>query len=86
MYKKMYFTLFNSITDALEQLEQGDFLRAMDLLKNAQLRTEEIYIRSGSPLLEQAPSPGRKWPDRGLRPPFPPDFPQIFPRFPPGSP
>lgn len=55
MYKKMYFTLFNSITDALEQLEQGDFLRAIDLLKNAQLSTEEIYIRSGSPLLEQAP-------------------------------
>ena len=27
MYKKMYFTLFNSITDALEQLEQAPLSR-----------------------------------------------------------
>ena len=34
-YKKMYFKLFNSVTDAIE------------ILQKAQIETEEIYITSG---------------------------------------
>ncbi|AVQ95197.1 hypothetical protein DRA42_02440 [Ethanoligenens harbinense] len=33
-YKEMYFSLFNSITDAIE------------LLKYAQMKSEELYIKS----------------------------------------
>ena len=44
-YKKMYFTLFNHITDAIRALEAGDSGLAGKILKNAQLETEELYIR-----------------------------------------
>ena len=43
-YEKMYSTLFNAITDALEQLEQQNFGSAKDLLIAAQQQSEEIYI------------------------------------------
>ena len=36
-YKKMYLTLFNSVTDAIE------------ILKKAQQKTEEIYIETYEP-------------------------------------
>ncbi len=41
LYKKMYYHLFNAITDAVEckTKEQADFI-----LKNAQIATEDIYI------------------------------------------
>lgn len=41
MYKKMYYHLFNKITDALNE---SDFQRAREILMNAQRETEEIYI------------------------------------------
>lgn len=44
MYKKMYFRLFNAITDVLEALEQGNIWDAKRLLKEAQCATEEMYI------------------------------------------
>ena len=42
MYKKMYLTLFNAITDALEHID-ADSLAAKILIA-AQQKTEEIYI------------------------------------------
>ena len=46
-YKKLYYTLFNRITDALEELEQRDYGQAAETLKSAQLETEELYIEAG---------------------------------------
>ena len=43
-YEKMYSSLFNAITDALEQIEQQNFGSAKDLLIAAQQKAEEIYI------------------------------------------
>ena len=43
-YEKMYSTLFNAITDALEQIEQQNFGSAKDLLIAAQQQAGEIYI------------------------------------------
>ena len=47
-YEKMYHSLFNAITDALEQIEQLNFGSAKDLLIAAQQQTEEIYITAES--------------------------------------
>ena len=46
----MYFTLFNKVTDAIILLEDESDIRfdnvsvVIDLLKNAQIECEEIYI------------------------------------------
>ena len=42
MYKKMYLTLFNAITDALEHIDVDS--PAAIILIAAQQKTEEIYI------------------------------------------
>ncbi len=47
-YEKMYSTLFNAITDALEQIEQQNYGSAKDLLIAAQQKAEEIYITAES--------------------------------------
>ena len=41
LYKKMYYRLFNRVTDALnaKTKEESD-----EILKNAQIETEEMYI------------------------------------------
>lgn len=44
-YKKMYFNLFNAITDALDKLEKSDITSAMICLAAAQCRCEEIYMQ-----------------------------------------
>ena len=44
MYKKMYFHLFNSITDALAALERQNFGAAAEILRQAQIDSEEIYL------------------------------------------
>ena len=41
MFKKMYFILFNIITDALEE---HDIEKMREILKNGQIETEEMYI------------------------------------------
>lgn len=41
MYKKMYFHLFNIITDALEE---NDIIVLKEILKQGQIETEEMYI------------------------------------------
>ena len=44
MYKKMYYHLFNAVTDALEE---NDIEKMKKILVNAQQKTEEIYISWG---------------------------------------
>ena len=44
MYKEMYYTLFNAITDAVDQLEQCNYGQAASILKQAQAAAEEIYV------------------------------------------
>lgn len=46
MYQKMYTTLFNAITDALELLEKGNSAEAVARLQQAQQSTEEQYINA----------------------------------------
>lgn len=43
-YSKLYYTLFNAITDALEQIEQQNIGTARAILIAAQRKTEEMYI------------------------------------------
>lgn len=43
-YKKMYLHLFNAVTDALEAMQADNFGVAAEILKDAQLACEEIYL------------------------------------------
>lgn len=43
-YEKMYFTLFNAITDALRMMEAGENADAAVFLASAQCQTEEMYM------------------------------------------
>ena len=43
-FEKMYYTLFNHITDASEALQKGNIAAALETLKNAQLEAEEMYM------------------------------------------
>ena len=43
-YQKMYIELFNAFTDAIE------------ILRRAQIKTEEIYVSSQEPPIEIAPT------------------------------
>ena len=47
-YQKMYLQLFNSITDALEMMEEGKWIAAHELLCSAQTTTEEMYVDESS--------------------------------------
>ena len=47
MYKKMYCVLFNAISDVLEELDELNIGLAKKKLKEAQQRTEEIYMIHG---------------------------------------
>ena len=44
-YMKMYLLLFNAVSDAVEILESAPE-KARELLVDAQLQTEEIYIET----------------------------------------
>jgi len=49
----LYFLLFNAVTSAIEELEQSavttpQTVKAIEILKNAQLTTEEMYINAGT--------------------------------------
>ena len=48
-YKKMYLTLFNAVTGAIQQIDWQNYGRAKDLLITAQQNAEEIFISSGEP-------------------------------------
>ena len=43
-YKKLYFHLFNAVTDALRAMEQQNYGQAAALLIAAQQETEEMYM------------------------------------------
>ena len=43
-YKKMYLYLFNAISEALAELEQGNAAAAENLLKEAQAESEDMLI------------------------------------------
>ena len=43
-YQKMYTTLFNAMTDAIENIEEANYGIAKELLIQAQQKTEELYI------------------------------------------
>ena len=47
-YQKMYTTLFNAITDALEQMKSQNFGTAQETLIAAQQEAEEIYMSAES--------------------------------------
>ena len=46
-FKKMYFHLFNAITDALEKFSNQDYDPAREILIRAQQWGESMYIESG---------------------------------------
>ena len=46
MYRKMHYTLFNAITDALNAMEQQNYGQARALLVAAQQQSEEIFMDS----------------------------------------
>ena len=45
-YQKLYTTLFNRITDAIDQLEKANYGTAKDILIQAQQETEELYLEA----------------------------------------
>ncbi len=47
MYQKMYNTLFNAVTDAIENLQKNNIGLALNTLIKAQQDTEEVYVRAG---------------------------------------
>lgn len=50
IFQKLYFLLFNAITDALAELEQGNAFSAANLLRHAQTKAEELYMDSDEPI------------------------------------
>ncbi|MBQ4582767.1 MAG: hypothetical protein IJB04_05970 [Oscillospiraceae bacterium] len=46
MYRTMYYTLFNAVTDALNAMEQQNYGQARALLVAAQQQSEEIFMDS----------------------------------------
>lgn len=46
-YKKMYLTLFNAATSAIDYLDQQKYERAKEALILAQQHTEEIFLSAG---------------------------------------
>jgi hypothetical protein len=45
-YEKLYKILFNVLTDAIECAENGDFVRAKEILIGAQQAAEDVYIEA----------------------------------------
>ena len=43
-YKKLYFHLFNAVSDALQAIEQQNYWQASAILIAAQQETEEMYM------------------------------------------
>ena len=44
IYKKMYYRLFNGITDALTEMERQNYGAAAEILRQSQIDSEEIYL------------------------------------------
>jgi len=48
-YQKLYLTLFNAFTDAMEQLDQQNYGMAREILIKAQQQAEEAYMQESEP-------------------------------------
>lgn len=46
MYKKMYYHLFNAVSDAIERMDKGQREEAREELIKAQQETENLYIEA----------------------------------------
>lgn len=46
-FPKYYTRLFNGITDALEALQEQNYIKAQDILIRAQQDAEEMYLEDG---------------------------------------
>ena len=44
MYQKMYYTLFNAMTDALQAMGEQNYGTAREILEKAQQAAEEIFL------------------------------------------
>ena len=44
MYKKLYFLMFNRITDAVNALKEGQSNDALQMLTDAQSEAEQIFM------------------------------------------
>lgn len=44
-YKDLYYRLFNTLTDAIEELEAGRVVIAIEEMKQAQIRAEEEVLK-----------------------------------------
>jgi len=51
-YQKMYLTMFNAVTDAIEQMERLNFGMAKKTLLQAQCIAEEIYMEQNTDFQE----------------------------------
>lgn len=47
LFQKMYFHLFNCVTDAIALLSNGKHIEAKEKLERAQAECEELYIEQG---------------------------------------
>lgn len=43
-YQKLYSTIYNAVTDAIEEMKETRYCKAMEILILAQQKTEEMYI------------------------------------------
>ena len=57
-YQKMYYLLFNALTDALEHLYRREWGAAAVCLERAQQRAEEVYLSGGGEAPSQEDSSG----------------------------
>lgn len=53
-YKRMYYTLFNTLTDALGLLEDGQPFKAANVLRQAQAEAEEIFLQGDTEVIPAA--------------------------------
>lgn len=44
MYQKMYYTLFNAMTDALQAMSEQNYGTAREILEKVQQAAEEIFL------------------------------------------
>ena len=57
-YQKLYTLMFNAATDALEELDELNIGQAKMLLKQAQIRVEELYLEGEEPCGQSTTSCG----------------------------
>lgn len=49
MYKKMYYRLFNAVTEAMQHILRMEYAQAYSVLQKAQAETEELYLAGEEP-------------------------------------